>query len=139
MAAFRAGVEGAAPLLAQLESTNGLAVVTELDASGDNALGATSRPLIYRPATPGLWAGFHPIAPTPLGAIQSASSIFVTTFNTPPSIPVAPPTSVKVPFQILWKVPVDQGFIVPPGEVLVLYANTRGGHSWTANLIWEEF
>lgn len=139
---FSARVEGAAPLLAQLETSTSYVVVTGLDACGANALGSTSRPILYRPATPGLWDGFHPIAPTKVSGVTPSNSSFVTVFSAPPSTPSLPTSSVKVPFQILLRLPVEQGIVILDStsreNAAVLYANTAGGHAWNATLIWEE-
>jgi hypothetical protein len=134
---FRAGVEGAAPLLAQLE-TDAYVSIYGLDACGANATGSTSRPTLYRPASIGLWGGFHLIPPTQINGLRPSDTAFITVFNTPPSIPSIPTSSVKVPFQVLWRVPPEQGVIILPGDVAVLYANTSGGHAWNASVIWEE-
>jgi hypothetical protein len=139
MSCFRAGIEGADPLLAQLETSTVTAEITGFDGGGDNALGATSRPIIYRPSSPGVWDGFHPIAPTRINGLAPADSVFVTVFFSPPSIPTLPTSSVKVPLNLSVRMPLGQGLVVLPGGPVVVYANTTGGHTWTANLIWEEY
>jgi hypothetical protein len=125
-------------LLAQLESSTGFLRVYGFDGAGDNALGATSRPTLYRPATLGLWNGFHVTAPTRVSGSDPSNASFVASFWTPPSIPTLAPSSVKVPLEISFRVPPEQGFLVLPGTGVCLYANTTGGHTWTAGLIWEE-
>lgn len=138
MATFQAGVEGVSPLLVQLTATSAAVEVVGLDLCGDNALGSTSRPTLYRPAIPGTFTGFIPPLNPGFGGLLSPTADFLTTFSTPPSIPVSPTSSVKVPFQILWRAAPGNGYVVLPGESVVLYANTAGGHAWTATMLWEE-
>lgn len=139
MSEFRAGIEAASPLLAQLESSSVTAEIVGFDGGGDNALGSTSRPILYRPASPGDWSGFHLIPPTRVNGLAEAEAVFPTVFITPPSVPSIPTSSVKVPLQICLRMPLGQGLVVFPGAPMVLYANTAGGHAWTVNLIWEEY
>ncbi len=139
MACFRAGVEAASPLLAQLETTTVTVEITGFDGGGDNVRGATSRPIIYRPATPGVWSGFHLIPPVPVNGPGVADAVFPTVFTSPPSIPTLPASSVKVPLNLSVRMPLGSGLVVLPSAPVVIYANTTGGHSWTAGLIWEEY
>lgn len=138
MAIFRAGVEAASPLLYQLEAlVDTPLVVVGFTAQGTTDVGSTSRPNIYYPSTRG-----EGIVPTPVQCLDLPGKVsrafFYSQFAIPPTTPVVATTTSNLPLNISWYTPKEQGWLLNVGQVLCVFAQTNGGHSWTSSLVWEE-
>lgn len=138
---YESGVTGASPLLIQLATpfNSGYAIVREWSAFGDNATGAGSRPVFFRPGTPGSSAGIiEPPISTRDGFTQTHYCTFSTTFVTPPSLPTVNVSNFLLPMRVRVVYPENGGFVLTNNDAVVLYAAASAGHSWTGRLVWEE-
>lgn len=149
MALYKGATFGVAPLRVQVTAPDESPIyVVGYSAAGETAYGATSRPILTRPSSPGEGTGVAvsmspdapPAFPSPEGLPASpvSASTVVTRFSKAPSVPVVNVGCYNVPLVIRWEVPLRDAFVVKAGGTVLLYALTNGGHTWNGEVLWEE-
>ncbi len=142
MARFEGSTSGAAPLQIQVSTTSGnVLVVVGLRASGENASGSASHPLVTRPSTIGTGTGVTAeVRSVPATATPHAT--FLSSFSSAPSLPNSPGSGAwNLPLRTRWEASSKDGIIVGSqgaSAALLLYALGSGGHTWTGGITWEE-
>lgn len=149
MALFKGATFSAAPLRIQVTAPAGAPIyVVGFNAAGEDARGATSRPILTRPSTLGSGTGTAiPVSPTgpptlstPEGmpTTGNAQATVVTSFRSSPSVPSVHIGSYNLPMRVVWQVPLSQAMVVPASDGVLLYALTVGSHTWCGEITWEE-
>lgn len=152
MPLYKASQTAAAPLLmqlstgyaigaAELHTPNRTCFIVELAAEGETASGAASRPVLYRPSSPGTASvSLVPIPVDPASFVESPAShtqvptLVVTSFSVSPSLPVLPSGSYNLPMNIRWVAPPKQAIVVYGNASVVFYAAASGGHTWSGEM-----
>lgn len=150
MPLFRCHVERRSPLAIQLTAGPGGATVLGWDALGEDETGQTTRPVLYRPSTPGIGRASEETAVVVCldrdGRVASTAEI-ITVFSIFPSLPEGSQRSGFLPYLSSAR---GRDVWVPPGETVVLYAATdfEGSiadtaeapivHVWSGSLEWTE-
>lgn len=141
MARFSGGLSDAAPLIVQVKASatgpGSYLSVFGVKAEGQNATGSASRPVLYRPGTPGTGTGATPqVRGRNPGAVSSAELLIAFTAN--PSFPSVGSGAFNLPIRVSWMTNPSTGVIVAAGGAIVLYQNATGGHQISGELFWEE-
>lgn len=136
MASFRYQCSGQAPLKVQLGAATGITgTVREVAFYGENTTGVGYEPTVYRPSTIGTGSN---IFQQSLDLGVTASLPIIISFSGAPSAANTTPALPSLPGFVQIAFPSNAGLVVGYGGALVLYANATGGHTWAAELHWEE-
>ena len=152
MALFQVTVRGRSPLSIQLTAPSDASIrVAGWSVLGDGAFGKTSRPVLYRPSSPGVARASEETAIVSCLSQDGKSSpaaAVATAFSVPPSTPETFQSTAALPYRSSERF--HPGIEVLPKESIVLYAatdfeagsleNTEAlpNHSWSGTLTWEE-
>ena len=141
MARFSGGLSDAAPLLVQVKTTasgpGSSLTVFGIKAEGQNATGSASRPVLYRPGTPGTGTGATPqVRGRNVGAVSSCELLI--SFSANPSLPSVGSGAFNLPIRVSWMTNPKSGIVASQGGAIVLYQAASGGHQISGALFWEE-
>lgn len=141
MPRFAGGAYDAAPLIVQVKTTasgpGSSLVVFAIEAKGQNSTGSASRPVLYRPGTPGTGT---PVTPQVRGLNQASVSAveLLTSFSANPSLPSVGSGAFNLPIRVSWMTDPKNGIVASLGGALALYQNASGGHTISGSISWEE-
>lgn len=141
---FEGGATGQAPLQIQLSTTasgtGSVALVVGYRATGENALGSTSRPILSRPSTLGVGSTtVSNLRSIPIGLTPACN--LLSQFSSAPSLPGVNEGTFNLPLRINWMTNPEDAIVVGTQGAeagLLLYASASGGHTWTGAIVWEE-
>jgi hypothetical protein len=138
---YSGSVNAANPLIIQVQSTSSgagsVASLFAIKAEGQNSTGSASRPVIFRPLTPGSGTAQTPEIRSRLSN-EPASCTLLTTFTSSPSLPTVNLGAFNLPIKVSWMVDSLDGIIFSNGGAIALYQNTSGGHKVAGNVSFEE-
>lgn len=146
MPRFSGSAYDKAPLLIQIRATTSgsgsVGVVFAAQAAGTSTTGSASRPVLYRPSTPGTVEEQSALQTAEVrgGSAGDVSrcALSTTVFSVNPSVPSLPTTISALPIRTSWMTNPKHGIVFMNGGAVILYATASGGYTWNGALSWEE-
>lgn len=138
MPRFTAGAEAQTPLIVQVQAgATNWGVVVGIRATGQETSGSASRPVLYRPSTPGTPSPSQTpeLRSFPDGAVSLSTA--ATSFSANPTLPTLNLLSANLPMRCAWMCDPADGVVFGMSGAIVLYQNASS-HTINGSLTWED-